>query len=115
MLAEGNEQTRDWTRFTPTLAVQYQWHPQTQVYASVADGFRAGGFNTFAPETFRSYAPEKLRAYEVGIKGTLLDRRLRYSAALYRMDIDDMQVQQMGPMLGQIFITNAATARSTGA
>lgn len=114
-LAEGNEQTRDWTRLSPKLAVQYQWQPQTQIYASVADGFRAGGFNTFAPETYRSYEPEKLRAYELGIKGTLLNRRLRYSAAVYRMDIDDMQVQQMGPVLGQIFITNAATARSTGA
>lgn len=114
-LAGGNEQSRDWSRFTPKLAVQYQWQPSAQIYASVADGFRAGGFNTFAPETYRSYEPEKLRSYELGIKGTLLNRRLRYSAAVYRMDIDDMQVQQMGAVLGQVFITNAATARSTGA
>lgn len=114
-LAGGNEKTADWKRFTPKLAVQYQWLPTTQVYASVADGFRAGGFNTFAPETYRSYEPEKLRAYELGIKGTLDNRRLRYSAAVYRIDIDDMQVQQMGPAMGQVFITNAATARSTGA
>lgn len=114
-LAGGKEQTRDWKRFTPKLAVQYQWQPQMQVYASVADGFRAGGFNTFAPEAYRGYEPEKLRAYELGIKGTLLNRRLRYSAAVYRMDIDDMQVQQMGQVPGQVFITNAATARSTGA
>jgi iron complex outermembrane receptor protein len=114
-LAGGNEQTRDWTRFTPKLAVQYQWLPQTQVYASVADGFRAGGFNTFAPTAYRSFAPEKLRSYELGVKGYLPGRRLSYAAAVYRMDIDDMQVQQMGPVIGQVYITNAATARSVGA
>ncbi|MBW7900917.1 MAG: TonB-dependent receptor [Rhodocyclaceae bacterium] len=114
-LAGGSEREREWTRLTPKLALQYQWQPLAQIYASVADGFRAGGFNTFAPETYRSYAPEKLRAWELGIKGSLLDRRLRYSAAVYRMDIDDMQVQQMGAVMGQVFITNAATARSTGA
>jgi len=114
-LAGSSERARDWKSFTPKLAVQYQWHPQTQVYASVADGFRAGGFNTFAPEIYRSYEPEKLRSYEFGIKGTLLNRRLRYSAAVYRMDIDDMQVQQMGAVMGQVFITNAAKAQSSGA
>jgi len=31
------------------------------------------------------------------------------------MDIDDMQVQQMGSVAGQVFMTNAASARSTGA
>lgn len=113
-LAGGNEQTRNWSRFTPKLAVQYQWQPLAQIYASVADGFRAGGFNTFAPAAYRSYEPEKLRAFELGIKGTLLNRRLRYSAALYRMDIDDMQVVQIAN-LSQSFVTNAATGRSTGA
>lgn len=114
-LAGDPGKTRDWQRFTPKLAVQYQLQPHTQLYASVADGFRAGGFNTFAPQASRSYDPEKLRAWELGVKGTLLNRSLRYSAAVYRMDIDDMQVQQMGTLPGQVFITNAATARSTGA
>jgi len=114
-LASGDDKTRSWTRLTPKLAVQYQWQPRTQVYASVADGFRAGGFNTFAPDTRRSYDPEKLRAFELGIKGDMLTRRLRYGAAVYHMDISDMQVQQMGAVPGQVFIANAATARSTGA
>lgn len=114
-MANTDDKTRAWTRLTPKLAVQYQWQPRTQVYASVADGFRTGGFNTFAPESRRSYDPERLRAFELGIKGDMLTRRLRYSAAVYRMDINDMQVQQMGATPGQVFIANAATARSTGA
>lgn len=114
-LAGGSEQTRSWTHASPKLALQYQWQPAAQLYASVSDGFRAGGFNAFAPETHRRYEPEKVRAFELGAKGHLLNRRLRYSAAVYRMDIDDMQVQQMGSVAGQVFMTNAASARSTGA
>ncbi|MBB4844397.1 iron complex outermembrane receptor protein [Paucibacter oligotrophus] len=114
-LAGGSEQSRSWTHASPKLALQYQWQPAAQLYASVSDGFRAGGFNTFAPETHRRYEPEKVRAFELGAKGHLLNRRLRYSAAVYRMDIDDMQVQQMGSAAGQVFMTNAASARSTGA
>jgi len=114
-LASGSEQSRGWTHASPKLALQYQWLPAAQLYASVSDGFRAGGFNAFAPEAQRRYEPEKVRAFELGTKGHLLNRRLRYSTAVYRMDIDDMQVQQMGAVPGQVFMTNAASARSTGA
>lgn len=114
-LENNGAQRRSDNRFTPKLALQYQWQPKTMIYASVADGFRAGGFNTFAPDSYRSYAPEKLRALELGIKGSLAGQRLRYSAAVYRMNIEEMQVQQMGPALGQVFITNAASARASGA
>lgn len=114
-LAGGSEQSRGWTRASPKFALQYRWQSDAQLYASVADGFRSGGFNTFAPEAYRRYEPEKVRAFEMGAKGHVLKRRLRYSAAVYRMDIDDMQVQRMGSAAGQVFMTNAASARSTGA
>lgn len=113
-LDAGAERQREWTRLTPKFALQYQLQPRTQLYASIADGFRAGGFNTFTPESNRAYGPEKVRSYEIGIKGSAFGKRLNFSTALYRMDIEDMQVQQMGSVVGQVFITNAATARSSG-
>lgn len=112
-LAGGREQSREWTRFSPKLALQYQWQQDAQVYASVADGFRAGGFNAFAPEAYRRYQPERVRSFELGAKGRLLDRRLRYGASVYLMDVQDMQVQQIG-LPGQMFLTNAASARPVG-
>ncbi len=112
-LAGGSEQSRKWTRFSPKVALQYQWRPEAQVYASVADGFRAGGFNAFAPEAYRRYQPERVRSFELGAKGRLLERRLRYSAVAYVMDVRDMQVQQIG-LPGQMFLTNAASARPVG-
>lgn len=112
-LAGGSEQSREWTHFSPKLALQYQWRQDAQVYASVADGFRAGGFNAFAPEAYRRYQPEQVRSFEFGAKGRLLDRRLRYGASVYLMDVRDMQVQQIG-LPGQMFLTNAASARPVG-
>ncbi len=112
-LAGGSEQSRKWARFSPKVALQHQWLQGAQVYASVADGFRAGGFNAFAPEAYRRYQPERVHSFELGAKGQLLERRLRYGASVYLMDVRDMQVQQIG-LPGQMFLTNAASARPAG-
>ena len=105
----------DWTRVTPKLALQYAFAPRQQVYASVADGFRAGGYNVFSPAAdYAAYQPETLRSYEIGAKGWLPSNRLRYAGALYLMTVDNMQVQQM-PLPGLVYVTNAASARSIGA
>lgn len=105
----------DWTRFSPKLSLQYQWSPQAQVYASLSEGYRAGGFNVFSPAMGHApYGPETVRAWEIGAKGRLAGQRLRYAASLYTQQVRDMQVQQMG-LPGVVYITNAARARSTGA
>lgn len=109
-----DRQSRNYTQFSPKLAVQYALNPDTHLYASLSEGYRAGGFNAFSPPAYRDYEPEKVWAFELGAKGTVLNNTLRYSAALYAMNIRQMQVQQMG-MPGQVFITNAATGRSIGA
>ena len=110
----GTRKSDAWQRLSPKLALQYQWSPDAQLYASYAEGFRAGGFNAFAAASnFPGYDPEQVRAYEVGLKGWGAQHRLRYAAALYWMDIGDMQVQQI-VLPGAVSISNAAEARSTG-
>lgn len=112
--AVGSRQSASWQRFTPKAALQYEWQPDAYVYASYAEGFRAGGFNAFSSAAnYPGYDPEKVKTYELGAKGWLADKRLRYSAALYWMDVRDMQVQQI-IQPGVVYITNAATAHSTG-
>lgn len=112
--AIGSRQSDKWHRFSPKATLQYQWQPDAYLYASYAEGFRAGGFNAFSSvANYPGYDPEKVKAYEVGAKGWLNGKRLRYSAALYRMDVHDMQVQQI-VQPGVVYITNAASARSTG-
>lgn len=110
----GSGQSQAWQRFTPKVSLQYEWQTDAYLYASYAEGFRAGGFNAFSSAAnYPGYDPEKVKTYEVGAKGWLDDRRLRYSAALYWMDVRDMQVQQL-LQPGVVYITNAASAHSTG-
>ena len=58
-------------KVTWKLGANYQASPNNLFYASVATGFKAGGFNDFDPRTgtTSSYKPENLTAYEIGYKG----------------------------------------------
>jgi len=108
------QQKSDWTHFSPKLALQYQFSQEHQWYVSVSRGIRAGGYNIFVPAlNYPSYAPEENWSYETGLKGFALGQRLRYSLALYYMDIDNMQVM-MQPGPGINYIASAATATSQG-
>jgi iron complex outermembrane receptor protein len=110
----GARMQQGWTHVSPKLALQYQFDPQHQWYASVARGVRAGGFNVVSPVVnYMAYEPEKIWSYETGLKGWLAGKRLRYSVAAYFMDIANMQVMQM-PTPGMMYITSAATATSKG-
>ncbi|MFS0828134.1 TonB-dependent receptor [Pseudomonas phoenicis] len=107
-------QSDSWRHFTPKVALQYALTDDAQAYLSYTQGMRAGGFNAFASSAGNpAYDPEKVDSYELGIKGLSADQRLRYSAALYRMQVRDMQVQQLIQQ-GLVYITNAASATSTG-
>jgi len=107
-------QSDRWTHFTPKVALQYALTDDAHAYLSYTQGMRAGGFNAFASRAGNpAYDPEKVSSYELGVKGLGADQRLRYSAALYRMQVRDMQVQQLIQQ-GLVYITNAASATSTG-
>lgn len=105
---------KSWTHVSPRLALRRQFDGGHQWYASASRGVRTGGFNVLSPMmNYASYEPEKVWSYEAGIKGELMDRRLRYSLAAYVMDVGDMQVMQM-PIPGMMYITSAASATSRG-
>lgn len=69
-------------------AIQYQWTDQIMTYAQFSTGFRSGGVN---PRPFYAvqalpHDPETLDAYEIGIKSSLFDRRLRLNLAAFLND-----------------------------
>lgn len=62
---------------------------------------------------YESYDEESLWSYEIGVKSLFLDKRLLLNAALFYMDISEMQVEEnIDPYTS--YITNAAKATSTG-
>src|SRR5690606_26945770 len=70
------------------LALNYHLNDGLMLYASMARGYKTGGFNMEGSldADLREYATETLWNYELGIKGSLLDNALQLRAALFWMD-----------------------------
>ena len=108
--------SRDFSAWSPSLAVARRVAPDVMLYASAARGFKAGGFNAIAPAANQAYGLERSWNYEFGLKAEWLNRRLRTNVALFHVDWDALQLNV--PVLaapGRFYIDNAGAARSRGA
>ncbi|MCB2089783.1 MAG: TonB-dependent receptor, partial [Sphingomonadaceae bacterium] len=83
------------------------------IYASASRGFKSGGFNgrvnglgdvtlevNGQTELVPYFAPEKVWTYEVGAKGSFLDRRVNISVAAFQSDYKDFQARVGGGNTG---------------
>jgi len=92
--AENKSTNRD-RAFSPTVSLTYFWNDDLMTYASYSEGFKGGGFQQRifpARLTAPNFEKETARVYEVGLKTTLLDGRLRLSSAAFFTDYDDLQI-----------------------
>jgi iron complex outermembrane receptor protein len=86
-------QKRTFKQFQPKASIRYSFSSDANVYATVARGFRAGGFNSGAnANVLPAFEPEKTTAYEVGTKLALLDRKLNVTAAAFYTDYKNQQL-----------------------
>ena len=76
------------------VALDYRWTPRVMTYLSVANAFRAGGFNgrPFNASQVVSFGPETLTAYEIGIKSEAFEQRLRMNLAAFLSRYQDLQL-----------------------
>src|SRR3546814_16792582 len=79
------------------------------VYASATRGFKSGGFQL---GDGRPFLPEYIWSYEVGLKSTLLDRRLRANVSAFYYDYTNLQVVEYNN--GVASTTNAGKATNKG-
>lgn len=100
-----------WTDTSYRAKLVYQPSRDLMFFAGYGRGFRAGGYNPFAVQP--SYQPEVNKSWEVGAKGSLLDRALNFSFAAFLSDYSNLQLRAGVPTGGAI-ITNAAEARIKG-
>ncbi|HEY4546981.1 MAG TPA: TonB-dependent receptor [Pedomonas sp.] len=84
---------RDFSKLNYAGTLSWQATPDVMAYARVATGYKAGGFSARAVNT--GYDPETVTNYEVGFKSDLFDRRLRFNATLFYMDLKDKQLNQL--------------------
>jgi len=103
-----------WSKVTPKISLHYRYSPNINTYATIAQGYRTGGFNATATDLeYRTFDPEELWNYEIGIKTSLLDNRVQINGSIYYMDIQDMQVEEAITTI-TTYVNNAAEATSKG-
>ncbi len=93
---------------TGKVALNWTLDPENFLYAFVAKGSKAGGFNAGTPE--KTFAPEIVWDYEIGWKGTYFNNHLRTSLGFFYDRYDDLQVNALDPSTGQTSLVN--TGRS---
>ncbi|HEX7783061.1 MAG TPA: TonB-dependent receptor [Sphingobium sp.] len=101
-------------KLLPSIDLRYEFNPDISAYASYAKGFKAGGYA--ASSRGYEFSPENADAYEIGLKGSLFDRKLFTTIALFRTDYKDLQ-EASSVIVGAsvvAVIANAAEARSQG-
>jgi iron complex outermembrane receptor protein len=110
------EPEESFSNVSPQAAVALRLRPDRMVYASVARGFKAGGFNPASPAGFEAYGEEHTWNVEGGAKTAWLGGRLTANAAVFRIDWDDLQLNLPDPLVpAQFFIANVGRAVSKGA
>jgi len=88
---------------------------ETMVFASAATGTKSGGFQSVngAPDE-REFDDEDTLTYELGVKSTLLDARLRINASAFYTEIDDFQSQRQLPTGLGTFVSNESEVEVSG-
>ncbi|MBF0179166.1 MAG: TonB-dependent receptor [Magnetococcales bacterium] len=104
-----NEQT-----WLPKYALLYHLNPDYNLYATLAKGYRNGGFNSFASDPAdQRFASESLWNHEIGIKSRKPIHGVTWSAALFEIEWHNQQVQLIQPNFAPL-TRNAGQSRARG-
>ncbi len=98
----AEELKQDFSVFTPTLGLQYNFNDDLMAYAKYSEGFKSGGWTTRlsspSQAALAAFEPEFADSYEAGLKAELLDDHLVINTAIFYTDYQDMQLnEQVGP------------------
>lgn len=86
-----------WSAWTPSVSLQKAFSDNVMGYVSANRGFKSGGFNGRANSDFEAenaeFDPEFVWTYEVGLKMTSDDNRLRANIAAFHSNYKDFQAR----------------------
>lgn len=96
---------QSWEAVTGRLVLDWKPSDDLMLYASYARGYKGGGANPPRPgldsrvvqyrPLAATFDPEYLNAFELGVKSTLLDGRMRLNGTAFYYDYEDYQVSQI--------------------
>ena len=109
------------TKLIKKVNTSYDVSRNLKFYATYSEGFRRGGANslpTVGPfaslPVYQTYAPDIAKNFEIGIKGSLANRRVSYAVDVYRINLNRFQLQTATAAGGFPVTLNGDKARSQG-
>lgn len=102
--------------FTGKLSLAYRLTDDAMAYFTFSQGYKSGGFNgvsTTARDAVIPFDPETADTFEIGLRSEWLDHRLRFNAAVFYTDSQDLQLYQVRDTSSQL-ISNVASAQTRG-
>lgn len=113
----GQGRKEDWSKTLWKFGVEYDVNADTLGYVSATTGYRAGGTNPIGAGIPPTYDPEEVTAYEVGLKTTINDGKLRLNVAAYLNQYRDMHMQSFVDLGGSAvaeFVQNGGEVDASG-
>lgn len=112
--------TANFNNLSYRVSAEFEPSTRSLFYASIATGYKAGGFDTGVGST--AFRPEKLTAFTAGTKNRFMNNRLQANLELFYWKYRDQQISYVGPVqlspgvfgLGGI-VSNIGQARMYGA
>ncbi len=119
---------RDWDAITWRAILNWRPNGETLVFASVATGYKPGGFDSFVVEgpatacvyadarcaalpgesSLGDYDEESVISYEIGYKARLFEGRSQLSLTSFYYQYEDLQARRPDPLAPQRSITDNA-------
>ncbi len=101
-LPQAQIKSNEWQ---PKLTIKRNWTPELMTYASVARGYRGGGFNAPTAPT-RTYTGDSAWTYELGAKYASDDRRVSLSGDVFYNDYKNyIGLNSIAPAAGGGLVT----------
>ena len=110
----GFDASRIDRQITPKFTLKYQFTPFRMIYATIAKGYKAGGFNAVREtDADYTYKPEHTWNYELGAKWSFLKGLLAFEASAFYIDWQHQQLSVTVPALGNV-VRNVGHSNSKG-
>jgi iron complex outermembrane recepter protein len=107
-------ETRTFAHFSPKLGAAYIFTKQLNAYVNASEGFTAPDVSQlYGKSSIPDLKPATYRNYEVGARYSLMDGKLSFDSALYRLEGKDTIVS-FAPETGDSYNNNAGQTLSKG-
>lgn len=91
--------TTDFGALSPKVALDYQFSEQHMGYISYNKGFRTGGLSPLSSDpsqpALKRFKPEYSDNFEIGLKNTFFNNRVRLNLAVFYTQLTDVQVPSL--------------------